>query len=253
MAHKGMQSAPTHQEMPVGTIAGRNANDNAAAAKSGIFSVISSLLSALQNAICVGQPYQHWLLREILPMDVCRGITGLPIDPADIRDTQGKRETHNSQRHFFSPNVQKRFQVCRSVASAFQGIPVVKSFEAMCGVSLEGSSVRIEYCQDRNGFWLEPHTDISVKLLTLQIYLNEGIDAFMLGTDVYESKDRLYTSVPGVFNYGMLFIPGSRTWHGFKKRPIYGVRKSIIINYVTQEWRARHELCYPDQPVGEDA
>jgi len=28
------------------------------------------------------------------------------------------------------------------------------------------------------------------------------------------------------------------------------VRKSVIINYVTDEWRAREQLAYPTQPVG---
>lgn len=28
-----------------------------------------------------------------------------------------------------------------------------------------------------------------------------------------------------------------------------GVRKSLIVNYVKPEWRARHELAYPGAPV----
>lgn len=39
------------------------------------------------------------------------------------------------------------------------------------------------------------------------------------------------------------------TWHGFGKRPIGGIRRSIIVNYVKDEWRSRHELAYPDRPV----
>jgi hypothetical protein len=27
------------------------------------------------------------------------------------------------------------------------------------------------------------------------------------------------------------------------------VRKSLIVNYVTEEWRAREQLAYPDRPV----
>ena len=40
------------------------------------------------------------------------------------------------------------------------------------------------------------------------------------------------------------------TWHGFLPRQIDGVRRSLIVNYVTSEWRNRHELAYPDKPVG---
>jgi hypothetical protein len=41
----------------------------------------------------------------------------------------------------------------------------------------------------------------------------------------------------------MIFIAGENTWHGFSPRPINGVRKSIIVNYVTKEWRDTYELA----------
>ena len=41
----------------------------------------------------------------------------------------------------------------------------------------------------------------------------------------------------------MIFIPGDDTWHGFIKRPIKGVRRSLIVNYVTGAWRDRYELA----------
>jgi hypothetical protein len=47
----------------------------------------------------------------------------------------------------------------------------------------------------------------------------------------------------------LLFVPSDHTWHGFEPRPFEGVRKSVIINYVTAEWRAREQLAYPDAPV----
>jgi hypothetical protein len=44
-------------------------------------------------------------------------------------------------------------------------------------------------------------------------------------------------------------VPSNITYHGFEKRKIDGVRKSIIINYVTNEWRAREQLAFPDEPI----
>ena len=32
-------------------------------------------------------------------------------------------------------------------------------------------------------------------------------------------------------------------------RQIDGVRKSVIINYVTSEWRAREQLAFPNAPI----
>ena len=48
---------------------------------------------------------------------------------------------------------------------------------------------------------------------------------------------------PYVFDGGLIFIPVTDTWHGFAPRPIRGVRKSLIVNYVDATWRARHELA----------
>ena len=30
--------------------------------------------------------------------------------------------------------------------------------------------------------------------------------------------------------------------HGLEPRKIHGIRRSLIVNYVTQEWRARDEI-----------
>jgi hypothetical protein len=109
--------------------------------------------------------------------------------------------------------------------------------------------LRIEYCQDCAGFWLSPHTDIGVKKFTMQIYLSQEPGSREWGTDLLNEQKTLVRRAPSTFNAGMIFIPGSNTWHAFAKRPIQGVRKSILVNYVGPEWRARHELCFPDQPV----
>ncbi|MEY3552252.1 MAG: hypothetical protein RL735_600, partial [Pseudomonadota bacterium] len=34
-----------------------------------------------------------------------------------------------------------------------------------------------------------------------------------------------------------------------EKRPIVGLRKSVILNYVTRDWRAREQLSYPNETV----
>jgi hypothetical protein len=52
-----------------------------------------------------------------------------------------------------------------------------------------------------------------------------------------------------VCNQALIFVPGDHTWHGFEPRKIDGVRKSVIINYVTHEWRDRSQLAYNTMPV----
>jgi hypothetical protein len=69
------------------------------------------------------------------------------------------------------------------------------------------------------------------------------------GTDILDAGMNIVASAPYRRNGGLIFIPADETWHGSHRWPIPGVRRSLIVNSVKPEWRARHELAYPDQPV----
>ena len=203
----------------------------------------------IDRADAQSKPFRHWLLDKALPDDIARGIPDLPIAAPNVGDTFGKRETHNSTRVFFSVENRKLYPVCNSVAQALQSPEIVRRLEARTGVNLGGTYLRIEYCQDTEGFWLEPHTDIGAKLYTMLVYLSETPDADDWGTDIYDGPETHIGRAPGGFNKGLIFIPAQDTWLGVSKRAYEGVRKSIIVNYVVPEWRSRHELAFPDQPV----
>ncbi len=194
-------------------------------------------------------PYRHWLLEEVLPAGMCDALSALPMSPPRIEDTLGRRETHNSTRLFFGAEEQARYPVCAALAQALQSQEVTARLERVCGVELGGSSLRIEYCMDTDGFWLEPHTDIGAKFFTMLVYLNASPPDESWGTDVYAAPGDYVGSAPFHPNAGLIFIPGKDTWHGFRKRRITGVRRSLIVNYVTPEWRARHELAFAQTPV----
>lgn len=211
--------------------------------------IIRHFAACLDRAAAKHEPFAHWLLTDALPDEVAHAIPALPLAPPEIGDTLGKRETHNSTRNFFSVENRARFPVCEAVASAFQAPETVRRLEQTTGIALTGSSLRIEYCQDRDGFWLEPHTDIGVKLFTMLVYLSDVPEAEGWGTDIYDASKRHLGSAPGGFDKGIIFIPADDSWHGVAKRDFNGVRKSIIVNYVRPEWRARHELAFPDQPI----
>ena len=98
---------------------------------------------------------------------------------------------------------------------------------------------------DEPGFWLEPHTDIFVKKFTMLVYLADDPALRSAGTDIHEGPpDFKYVgSAPYGRNLGVIFIPGPDTWHGVGHVPIKGHRRSIIINYVTSDWRDKWELA----------
>jgi hypothetical protein len=222
----------------------------------GLPPLVSAVLAAgahVRHAICMAHraddPYPHWTLHQVLPSELCRAVTALPFATPPIDDTQGKRATHNTTRIFISEPNRARHLACEALAEAFQDEATVALLQDVCGRRLAGSSLRIEYCQDTDGFWLEPHTDIGAKLFTMLIYLSDHPDAEQWGTDVFDAQHNLVERSSGARNTGLIFLPAADTWHGFARRPIRGVRRSLIINYVAPEWRSRHELAFPGEPV----
>jgi hypothetical protein len=109
--------------------------------------------------------------------------------------------------------------------------------------------VRVEYIQDIDGAWLEPHHDVPAKLFSMVIYLFTGPDTQEWGTDIYDDQLRLVGKSSSEFNSGTIFIPGENTWHGYEKRKIVGIRRLMEINYVHESFRDRWQLAFPDQPV----
>lgn len=203
---------------------------------------LQSLLAAQHETA----PYDHWLLDQALPVADIDAIANLPFAPPDGAVFNGRRETNNATRVYFTQENQARFPVCANLVQCFSDPLVKAAITSTTGADISRGLLRIEYCQDIDGFWLEPHLDINVKLFTMLIYLSDDPNLHDAGTDVYDAtpEHNLVASVPYEKNTGLIFIPGHNTWHGFSKRPIRGLRKSIIINYVTPEWRDRWELAY---------
>lgn len=218
--------------------------------KVNVSEAVSNFELSLAASTVRREPYRHWLLKSPVPDESARAIGRLPFEPAMISDTKGRRETSNASRVFFNEENRARFPICEQMAQVFQNPTAIRAIERGCNVRLKDSNLRIEYCQDTGDFWLEPHTDIAEKRFTMLVYLSDEPEAESWGTDIYDAAMNHLGSAPGGFNKGLIFIPGKDTWHGFRQRPIAGVRRSIIVNYVSNAWRARHELSFPSIPVG---
>lgn len=194
-------------------------------------------------------PYVHWNLEDVLPEEVCLGIISLPIAPLIIDDCEGVRDVDNSLRTFFTPWLQSRFPVVARLTEALQRPEVARLAGEVCGFRAEGSHLRIEYIQDTDGAWLEPHHDVPEKLCSMVVYLCTGPDAVDWGTDIYDENLQWVGRSSAAFNSAAIFIPGENTWHGFEKRKIVGIRRLLEINYVHPSWRDRNQLCFPDNPI----
>jgi hypothetical protein len=212
--------------------------------------VADTVRASLVRARIAESPFRHLLIDDVLSPPLCEALAALPVAAPDIGDTKGKRETHNSLRFFLNPVQRARFPYCDAVATAFQSPDVTEALDHRFAIDLAGTLLRIEYCQDHDGFWLEPHTDIGAKRLTLLIYLSDEPRAADWGTDLYDLELRHVGRTDHRRNAGLAFVPAGDTWHGFERRPIVGVRRTLIVNFVGPEWRSRHELSFPDSPVG---
>ncbi len=202
-----------------------------------------TFLKCLDNTKTETQPFRHWPLSGVLAEETCDGLLDMPIDPPEISDFAGTRESNNSTRYYINQEACDRFEVCRGLVDCFKDERTIGKIEQTCGIDLSKGQLRIEYTQDTDGFWLEPHEDIFVKLFTMLIYLSKEPELAHAGTDIYDREKNHVGTARFGSNLGLIFIPGKDTWHGFKKRPMGGVRRSLIVNYVKPEWRERWQLA----------
>lgn len=216
-----------------------------------VSAVVEHFGNALRAATTDDFPYRHWLLSDMIPESLATAVLILPIAPPLIDECGGVRDLNdnNNKRSFFTPELRAMFPTCDVFAQAMQAPEIARLFGETCNIDVEGSYLRMEYIQDTNGAWLEPHHDVPEKMFSLVLYLCTGPEAKEWGTDIYDNQRRWVGRSSAEFNSAVIFVPGDNTWHGFEKRPIHGVRRLMEINYVKPSWRDRNQLSFPDQPI----
>ncbi len=214
---------------------------------------VDAIVTSLTNSFAAAEkhvtPYPYWIVNSCLPNDTVAEVLALPFPAPSLGGISGKREVHNATRRYFDAENMEKFVVCNAVNAALQDRRVTNSIEKTFSTKLSGTYLRVEFAQDTDGFWLEPHTDLGVKSFTFLLYLSTIPSHSNLGTDIYDNDKKHVGRSPFKSNGAMIFVPGSDTYHGFESRKIEGVRKSLVINFVTNEWRAREQLAFPTSPI----
>ncbi len=211
--------------------------------------ITESMIASMNAADYSTKPYPHWFLSNCVPDDARDAMVSLPFEAPALEGVSGKRELHNKTRTYFDVENMQRYPVCKALNEAFQSKELTKAISDHFKTDLNGSFLRVEYAQDIDGFWLEPHTDLGVKMFTMLLYISTDESHSDLGTDIYDADKAHVGRSPFQSNGAMVFIPSDVTYHGFEPRKINGIRKSVIINYVTNDWRAREQLPYSDTPI----
>ena len=158
--------------------------------------VVHSFVRSVDTAKRSDRPYTNWSLVHCFPDDVVDDILALPFEPPSLDGVSGKRELHNNTRKYFDAENRERFPVCEAIAQAFQDKRVTSHIEQAFGTDLTGTYLRIEFAQDIDGFWLEPHTDLGVKVFTMLLYLSKDESHKDLGTDIYDGEKRHFGRSP---------------------------------------------------------
>lgn len=205
--------------------------------------------AALRAARRDDDPYRHWKLDDVLPEALCTAILVMPIVPPALGRTDGTRNSYNDRRCFITPAMRRDYPACEALTRALQRPDVAALLGQTCAIPAAGSFLRMEYMQDTDGAWLEPHRDIPEKLFSMVIYLCTGPEAKDWGTDIYDAEKRWVGRSAATFDSAVIFVPGPATWHGFEPRPIKGVRRLMEINYVRPDWRDREQLADPEHAI----
>ena len=98
------------------------------------------------------------------------------------------------------------------------------------GSIFRGCRTRVELCMDSVGSWLEPHKDDAAKAMTMQLYLTGYGNSTKFGD----------TTTWVTANGAWAFDNADQPVHSLE--PLRYNRASIIINYVTDDWRDKSVL-----------
>jgi len=197
----------------------------------------------LKNAELKTNPFNHWIFNKVLPIKIAEDFLKLLIDVPEISFYSGKRETNNSTRVFLNKENCSKYSCMQDVVDIFNNPEIILQLSNICGKNLTKGKLRIEYTMDTGSFWLEPHLDIKEKMITFLVYLSNDPNSSEWGTTVYNNDLTFHSKAPYKQNLGLMFMADKNTWHGVPEQNIQGIRRNLIINYVTSDWKSVHELA----------
>lgn len=203
--------------------------------------VTDSILNAFSCAQRTETPFEHWDVSGMLPDSLTSEILKLRLGQPQNFKYDGTR-ANDSKAHENSIIPPKRMFVGRDTLEKYpffkplvDGLLDPNTLDCVAekfGLDTTGLYLRVEYINDFDGFFLEPHKDIVEKKLTLLLYLGDGPE--YLGTDFYDESLNVVKTARFIHNHGYIFKPGDNTWHGLEPNKFIPDRRcSLLINYVS--------------------
>jgi hypothetical protein len=178
-------------------------------------------------------PFEHYTFTEFFCQKELADINKIALKRHSA-SLDGARTTNNNRFFVDKENMWSNSALNRTV-DFFLRDEIIDMFEKESGKKIRGNYLRVEFIEDREKSWLEPHVDISEKIMSLLIYLNNTGEGEDIGTALYDNEKRYVKTVPYIDNTGFYFYPSDNTWHGLESVKIKERRRAVMVNYCTFE------------------
>lgn len=178
-------------------------------------------------------PFTHYIVKRVFCEKELSEIQKIDLK-LHSEKLDGERSSNQNRFFITQSNINDNF-VFKRIIDYFKRDSVISMFEKESGRTIKGNYLRVEFLEDKESSWLEPHRDIEEKLLSLIIYLNDSNESEENGTSLYDENKEKVKTVPFINNSGFYFFAGTNTWHGLEPVKIKKSRKAVMINYCTFE------------------
>lgn len=184
-----------------------------------------------RNKQCNDKPFKHYTFTDFFCDKELSNIDNIKLKnhSASLR---GARTSNNNRFFVDNENMHNNFTLER-IVEFFLKKDIIDMFEEESGKKIRGNYLRVEFIEDKEKSWLEPHVDISEKLMSFLVYLNNTNEDESIGTALYNEDKEFIKTVPYIDNTGFYFYPGNNTWHGLESVDIKERRRAVMVNYCT--------------------
>lgn len=176
-------------------------------------------------------PFIHYTFTDFFCNNELADIDSIKLQNHSA-SLDGARTT-NSNRFFVDKENMWSNSTLKKIVDFFLRDDIILMFEQESGKTIRGNYLRVEFIEDREKSWLEPHVDIDEKIMSFLLYLNNTNESLNIGTSLYNNKKELVTTIPYINNTGFYFYPSSNTWHGLESVSIKQRRRAVMVNYCT--------------------
>ena len=184
-----------------------------------------------RNKQLSSDPFKHYTFTEFFCEKELADIDRIKLSK-NTASLNGARTTNNN-RFFVDKENMWSSSVLNRTVDFFLRDEIIDMFEEESNIKIRGNYLRIELIEDSKKSWLEPHVDISEKIMSFLVYLNNTDESESIGTALYNKNKEYVKTVPYINNQGFYFYPSNDTWHGLESVDIKERRRAVMVNYCT--------------------